>query len=915
MANISRTIDVIFNGKDNITPATKKISLGLRSIEYSADFAVDKLDILADTFKKTTLATTAFATALGTLITIQFKEFESAWIDLDKIIEPTVDDIEGASEEVERLALKYGASMVEITRSTIDFKRAGFSLAEALGLVEGGLQLASAGNVDMATSTEFIIAIMKGFNLTLGDSQEVINTLNVLSDKYATTVEELGVALSRVAPTAKTAGLSMREAASLAVPIIEVFRSGEEAGTALRRGLIKLTDDAAPVQDALAMLKVQQRDTNGELRSGREILYDIAESFGDATESNKLFIASQLFGQRQAAKMIKVLDDWGYVMSIQTTKGLDDFTYTTDQVAKKLASTEVAIGRVTAAFELMSVRLGDRLEPGFKAALAGIAETLIAISSSVEEGLLDTILGYFSDFGFKVGVFFNDLAKAVPEALAGVDYTGLLRAFDDLVRQIGLSLGGLDLRKPEDLAKAIQFVIDTMESGIDTASGLLTVYNRIKNAILELIHNYNNLDADQKRIYGALLATADVMEHTGKIFGLLLSQFDSFGTVMASILVRVTGLFTLLSSEFELFSAVVVDQFTSIVKWVLKGLNFVTAGASKTIQENLKLVTKAHELARGRVIDAAQDMTSGYNRMIKGLEDVGDETGRVTELVRKFAKALKETPREISVDVKATLDEKSIDPEVAKMAKRIEELHAEKAARGDFNFITKAELEAEKDLTDFLQGKGIYAPRKDSLFDDSTIAKVEAQSIALKRDLKATAEAVDETSDVELNVPDDAKFKAAQDKLLKEIETNADIVEAQIKSVADMAESQADTISSIFESVSDSITSTGDILSDLYSQLASGTLDFVTQGKIQRQISAEEERRQEAFDLQKQLTTAQIDLIKQRASAMAAGDPMITVSGDGLQPHLEAFMWEILSAIQVRVNEDYGNFLLGIGAQ
>ena len=66
--------------------------------------------------------------------------------------------------------------------------------------------------------------------------------------------------------------------------------------------------------------------------------------------------------------------------------------------------------------------------------------------------------------------------------------------------------------------------------------------------------------------------------------------------------------------------------------------------------------------------------------------------------------------------------------------------------------------------------------------------------------------------------------------------------------------------------------------------------------------------------LQKQLTIAQIDLIKQRASAMSSGDPMITVSGDGLQPHLEAFMWEILSAIQVRVNEDYGNFLLGIGA-
>jgi hypothetical protein len=138
-------------------------------------------------------------------------------------------------------------------------------------------------------------------------------------------------------------------------------------------------------------------------------------------------------------------------------------------------------------------------------------------------------------------------------------------------------------------------------------------------------------------------------------------------------------------------------------------------------------------------------------------------------------------------------------------------------------------------------------------------------------------------------------------------------MEARLKSISDIAESNSAVISSSFESVSDSISSSGDTLTELYNTLASGKLGMATFA-VQRSIREEEERRQEAFELQKQLTTAQIDLIKQRASAMSAGDPLITVSGDGLQPHLEAFMWEILSAIQVRVNETYGNFLLGIGA-
>jgi len=38
------------------------------------------------------------------------------------------------------------------------------------------------------------------------------------------------------------------------------------------------------------------------------------------------------------------------------------------------------------------------------------------------------------------------------------------------------------------------------------------------------------------------------------------------------------------------------------------------------------------------------------------------------------------------------------------------------------------------------------------------------------------------------------------------------------------------------------------------------------------------------------------------------------VDGAGLQPHLEAFMWEILRTIQVRVNQDGLEMLLGAPA-
>ena len=45
---------------------------------------------------------------------------------------------------------------------------------------------------------------------------------------------------------------------------------------------------------------------------------------------------------------------------------------------------------------------------------------------------------------------------------------------------------------------------------------------------------------------------------------------------------------------------------------------------------------------------------------------------------------------------------------------------------------------------------------------------------------------------------------------------------------------------------------------------------------------------------------------------MESGDALIKIDGAGLQPHLEAFMWEILRTIQTRVNRDGLAMLLGV---
>lgn len=89
------------------------------------------------------------------------------------------------------------------------------------------------------------------------------------------------------------------------------------------------------------------------------------------------------------------------------------------------------------------------------------------------------------------------------------------------------------------------------------------------------------------------------------------------------------------------------------------------------------------------------------------------------------------------------------------------------------------------------------------------------------------------------------------------------------------------------------------------------SLDWAAIRKIEDQVDKENKRRQDSFDLQKKLTETHIESMKAQTNALNSGQGLIKISGDGLEPHLNAFMWEILQAIQVRVNADGLKMLLG----
>ena len=149
---------------------------------------------------------------------------------------------------------------------------------------------------------------------------------------------------------------------------------------------------------------------------------------------------------------------------------------------------------------------------------------------------------------------------------------------------------------------------------------------------------------------------------------------------------------------------------------------------------------------------------------------------------------------------------------------------------------------------------------------------------------------------------------------LEKIASNERIknIEAKVKLNVAEVEAQTKRVQAAFESINNTVSSTGDLIGDLFGLLKDyDNLNFGAIRAIEKQIETENARRQQALDLQKQLIEAQVDNLKAQTRAIDKGDSIIKVDGAGLQPHLEAFMWEILRQIQIRVNQDGLRLLLG----
>ena len=858
MPSTDKTISIIFEGKDNVSRAIQGMSRSFSQLESMVEGVAGPFARIGDGVLAADAALGALAIGGLTYAYKKSMDFESATAELAKVLGDEIDQLEAAKKNALELSNQYGRTSTSVLEATAGFKQAGYTVKEAMDLTRVSLDLAIAGELDAAQASELLVASLKGFKAPASEATRLVDILNETSNNYATDLEQLAIGMAGISPIAEKMGFSFEETAGLVTPVIEVFRSGSEASRALKTGLLKLTDDTGAVTAALNRLGISQTDVNGSLRSGRDILADVSKAFQSASEADKLFLTQQLVGIDQSAKMVEVFDGLNKRLAITET-AMGAAGSAALEVETRLATSEVAVDRFGVAFENAAIRMGNNFRVAATEAVEGGTDILNVLGELAASGTFNPLFDAIESYGRELGAFLGDIAEAMPEAFESVDWSGLLSALDALVDEFGELFDGIDLRTAEGLGDAMQAVADTIESLIRVTQGMLEYLDPLWDAIREGISRFNELDDSSKRAAGEFLGAAEVVAKAGaKIFGVLVSISKS-GADIKDVFDVVAGALKLVWNNLEIVFSRMLQLVTNVVKAMtfipeklsgFLGLEGMSEGLTK-FRDELSIL---NDTLQDEVAKNADEAAQALGQLFDGLDGKAKEARKAQEDAAK-----------------ATSD-------------------AWFTAADDFDAIVA-------DIAGTLETR---LPQK--------------QDVALtpRLDEEAVAETAKKAQEVSRIIEDSVE------RDLGIIKAETERFEAVLDYRLGVLKEEGETVREIARGVADSFSAAESTLGDLtktFAGLGLGEDSWNTVGKyfeIRDQIRHQQQIAQQLADAQTENLAAQTKLAEARAEQVSSGEASITINADGLEPELEAFMWQILERIQIRATEEGASFLLGM---
>jgi len=917
MADLKKTVELIFGGVDNTGNAISSVGRNLDSLTDKAGNITAPLANAADSILKLEAALITLGAAAIAFATKEAVSFESALIDLQKVMGEGEGAAQDYSETFSDLSSRFGVDAGSIIQSTADFRQAGFDIKDSLYLVEQSLLAVNAADLTTEQSAELLIGTLAGFQAPAKEAAHLLDVLNGVSNTAGASVEQLGEGFKILSPISKTLGLSFEETAALLTPVVEVTRSGTESANALKTAISNLIKPTKERKELLENELGIQLEIDGQRRNTKDVLYDLIEATQSLDDNEKQRVATVIAGAEQMSRFLAVLN--GAERSEEILKvAMESSGSALEEFNTKTQSAEFALKQLNAAFTTAAATAGleyiDQTKEVTRATTNLVDSFREALQGDNADTLFDALRGGLESFAEQV----NIIAENLPEAFEGLDFSQLLASFDDLGDELGDAFeavfGAVDLSTVEGLQKALQKVVDAFTALTNVSAGIINGLKPLFELIGKGIEEFQDLDTATQKSVGELLGIAKAIDTILPLLSGLAGGLSSVGTGLTA-LAGAQGFKALLGNLTELEKMGKVGK-GGLIGFALTGGYMIGTVINDAIIKPLEekfgnsiggwLYEQFNKEELEKIAKAMAPLSDAQQKLVDDTEDLRAINDRLAEKLGDTRVASEATQRSwqdyANELVNAAQKHGDLDSAIGgtgeslnRSANALDQLTDKASKNGDaLGNVSRMTKELANNNSTLVLG-----------YDEAT-GKVNSWSggiIKSGKSLDDTAEktekAIKKSEDYYIQME-----KIASNERIKNIEAVVSLNIAEVEANAKKVEALAGSIASTF---SDSTQLVGDLFG-FYTEAD----NFRDKWKLTDQIKNENSVRNEQLALQKKLTEAEVEYVKQKTRNLKKGDALIKVQGDGLAPHLEAFMFEILEQIQTRVNADGEEMLLGL---
>jgi TP901 family phage tail tape measure protein len=283
-------------------------------------------------------------------------------------------------EQLRQATLQAGKdtqySATRAAQATTELAKAGVATSDILGGgLDGALDLAAAGQLDVAEAAETAASAMVQFKLKGKDIPHIADLLAAAAGKAQGTVHEMGQALNQAGLVAAQTGLTIEETTGGLAAFASAGLTGSDAGTSFKQMLLMLQAPSDKTKELMDEMGISAYDAQGKFIGLAGLAQQLKDKMSKLTPEVRANAMAQIFGA-DAVRGASILYEQGGAGIQDWINKVNDAGFASETAAKLTDNLAGDLERLKGSLETLAIESGGGANSGLRV-LAKSAEAVV----------------------------------------------------------------------------------------------------------------------------------------------------------------------------------------------------------------------------------------------------------------------------------------------------------------------------------------------------------------------------------------------------------------------------------------------------------------------------------------------------------------------------------------------------------